>query len=647
MTATRNAGSNVRGLWARECRRARAFSRGWAAVILAWCGCQAVPPPSSTASVDAALAGDPPVAEVDCVLPPPCVVAMAGLPRPGRAAPLSIAAQDGRIPRATRGPAELGCMVQLPDGSPFQPAEDEKISLVVQTAQGRSTLTVPAPGGLAVVKSADIPRGRWPEVFLAVVHPGYRASESVRVEFDELARPSPPYVVLRLRPASALVVQVTGPDCVPLPGVSVSLSSPEQDSPGLTDRQGCLIMHGIDPEDPFPPALMLRKPGYVDARLQTAANDLRVGSVRVTMAQAGSVRVRLVDALTGAPVPGALVQLEAAEQHQGGETNELGEYLFVNVPSGLVRVGGGPWTGSSVYRFPTQPVQVRPGAEQTVVIPLGRPARVKGKVVDKETGRPVPGVVVNQDVTTDQDGRFTVAIRPGQFLVFRATGYGGSWGGEHREPAGVQKDGEEREVLVQLRPGRTLRGHLSDAAGRPLGNAVVGFFPLPLDKGMRIPRPYHVTTQANGDFTIEDLWSEEVGFLLPDEVGNYRVALKAPELNRVVQLRRPAESDVVEVGGVVLDAVGKRLVRGRVEVVMTGETVRPHFERGHESTRVEEGLVLFTDGQGRFFHSFHRGTYELKGILETPFAPVALDIRRGNPPLLSIRIGRTVAAKTR
>ena len=203
------------------------------------------------------------------------------------------------------------------------------------------------------------------------------------------------------------------------------------------------------------------------------------------MGSGSVVRGHVEDASTGAPLPGAEVELwlgrdRASVDGSPGERRRVqvesdGTYRFCAVPAGRhVLVSELPWTDRLE-------VEVVVPEARVVGVDLGlsamgtAPGRIVGRVLDAETDRPLEGVTVEVGGTStisDEEGRFTVAdVEPGTVPIrARVLGYASAEGAiELRAGAtqGVQvrlgtQPIQIEPVTVTARPREVRTGRLAD-----------------------------------------------------------------------------------------------------------------------------------------------------------------------------------------
>jgi hypothetical protein len=210
--------------------------------------------------------------------------------------------------------------------------------------------------------------------------------------------------------------------------------------------------------------------------------------VDIPLPPAGTIRGRVIDGTTGAPVTEIVYSVEPVSPEPGtrmgrgihrGEQNADGRFV-VTVPAGTYRV-----SASANGFTPAEPLEVRVDAREpaTVDIPLSRGVIITGRVTD-ESGLPVSEAdvmvldaeslrgrtqrtrVAPGHGRTDADGSFTVSgVRAGEAsLTVRKPGF---------VPFRKTLDAETTmSVDVQLAKGLTVRGIVT-RGGKPVADAQI------------------------------------------------------------------------------------------------------------------------------------------------------------------------------
>jgi protocatechuate 3,4-dioxygenase beta subunit len=232
-----------------------------------------------------------------------------------------------------------------------------------------------------------------------------------------------------------------------------------------------------------------RAPGFAPAKIER----IKPGSdVEIGLDVPGRVSGRVFDAATGKPVPGAPLRLSAWESGVDFERGPSvtsgadGAYVFEDVPSGYVTVYvllEGYLSSSAVA-----PMTFEVGEAKTRDFRLERGLSISGRVLDRETGRPIQGAKFDGwEVATDAKGAFMLGgFESGEFVLKPcARGWVAGWLNV-RVSARRPLEGLE----IRLTRAATLKGIVVDQAGGPVAGATV-------EDGSE-----RATTAADGSFEI-------------------------------------------------------------------------------------------------------------------------------------------------
>ena len=162
---------------------------------------------------------------------------------------------------------------------------------------------------------------------------------------------------------------------------------------------------------------------------------------------------RVVDGVTGKPIPGALVSITATALDAGALPPKLnvlptiadadGRFLFRQLPAGRFDVSATALGYPATNRFgarrpggPSQSIDLAEGEKlNDIVIRMWKPAAITGTIVD-ENGEPMPGVnsvgllrvdavggaarftIVGGDSTDDHGVYRFASLLPGRYIVF-------------------------------------------------------------------------------------------------------------------------------------------------------------------------------------------------------------------------------------
>jgi len=350
--------------------------------------------------------------------------------------------------------------------------------------------------------------------------------------------------------------------------------------------------------------------GFVRAR----ADAVRPGdSLEITLHPAASLTVRVLDAVSLAPLSGVEVRV----RHGAGcglsaraTSDALGRVTFPSLTPGLATYE--PWTATFARVWPAD-VTLAPGEASDVELRLASGTEVRGVVRDRATGHTLAGAQVSAQwglspaVFTDAAGSFRLSVvpdRPGT-VIATAPGYGR---GEVR-----YKDPREL-VELSLLSGVTVLGQVVGPHGEGLASADVGVFGSP-DANWSDRREQRTgKVDGSGRFVVTDIRRD-----LP-----VVLRLRAPGHGAVVVALDVASAvaGVLDVGvlsleqealiyGRVLDGDGAPVSELNLELVST--TWADKF--GEDAHWVALRSVM-TDAAGRFrFAELAAGDWTIRGDL--------------------------------
>jgi len=224
-----------------------------------------------------------------------------------------------------------------------------------------------------------------------------------------------------------------------------------------------------------------------------------------TLARGPLVDGRVVDAATGAPVPGARVlwNILDFDEIEGQPTlaplvvGAMRDFSYP-VTDGEGRFRAGPFPKEPPYEvrvlapgYAAARASWDPAEGAEVVIEISRGGSVAGVVTDAATGEPVTAFAVGVDARVEanaaapsalnpfadevlfeaEDGRFRVSpVAPGlRTLTFLADGYRDL----ELDVAVAPGASDDAPLLVSLDPGGTIRGVVTDGEGEPVAGAQV------------------------------------------------------------------------------------------------------------------------------------------------------------------------------
>ena len=247
---------------------------------------------------------------------------------------------------------------------------------------------------------------------------------------------------------------------------------------------------------------------------------------------------RVVDAQTGLPIPGVGIDLEnntSGGHNSWADTDFDGRYVLRGVAEGVYRIKARgndqgyieAFYGDSLNWDYANLVTVR-GTEPVTDIDfsLSLGTTILGRVVDAQTGVPIPGVGIDLENTasggrnswadTDADGRYVLrGVASGVYRI-RARGndqgyieafYGDTLNWDYANLVTVRGTEPVTDIDFSLRPGATIFGKVIDeASGHPIVN---------LEVGARLPEGEDIawgTTDSQGNYILRGLPSGDIKF---------------------------------------------------------------------------------------------------------------------------------------
>jgi RNA polymerase sigma factor (sigma-70 family) len=369
-------------------------------------------------------------------------------------------------------------------------------------------------------------------------------------------------------------------------------------------------------------------PGIIRKRLIARPNQLDLG--RVTVADAGAISGRVIDARSGRPVAGATVgaQLLSFSDYESGgfgdaQTDDEGRYTIVSLTPGLYNV---LFQGS-----PDQP-KITAAAQEAVRVEVGKKTSadfravegrlLAGKVVGKEDNKPIPNCNVDyygsarprsgaacMMIRTDAEGNFRFYVPPGTAYVCVAEDRGPVIPESSRTlEVAADKDPEEVQ-LVTYSQKQSLGVTYSSAAvpegkedhsyqllvrlraknGKPVVGANIWLW----RKGATTWSQWNGEAGEDRNIPLGGRSDGEVYFLIIEAEGWAR---PRPPQFVVAKVMKPLVIDMepasyVPVRGKVVDREGKPIAKAlvRAGLVLSGE-----------ATQFPWGVEPLTDGDGRF-----------------------------------------------
>jgi len=382
--------------------------------------------------------------------------------------------------------------------------------------------------------------------------------------------------------------------------------------------------------------LRVRAPGFaITERFDCTAGE----HVEIVLPKGVRVTVRVVDS-RGAPVADAMLRLWRQPLGASGladrfaRTDTQGEYMFADLPPSAWAM----LTASHRLFGPLAWRRVEFPAAGTRTVTLRMPAgrTLRGRVVDADTGEPIPGGRVglgwtlHKAVPTDNDGQYVLHGWTGSFYVdlhAAAPGYGGE---KKRGPFGDAVD-------FRLRRGVTVTGRIVAAAGAPVPSARVA-----LAAGS-LAETQVGATDLHGRFELEGV----------RRASGQTLVLVAPGFGRTLLDIDVPDRDTLDLGDV-------RMARGHeIEGRVVGADGRPVPEvavelRGANADRdrLRPGKPAFstrrgnletrrTDDRGSFrFNDLAPGTYEVsaKPLGQRYISTSVIILDGENPDAVTLRL---------
>jgi RNA polymerase sigma factor (sigma-70 family) len=295
-------------------------------------------------------------------------------------------------------------------------------------------------------------------------------------------------------------------------------------APAATDHQGRFTVRGLGRN--LAVTLLVQSDRF--AR-QTIVIDTgtrgKPQKVRQVLAAARVIEGRVIAADTGKRLTNVFLEVSGGSDSWVGRgrgwADKRGRFRFISPPGNWVSIHAYPAEGEPylcVAKFLSWP---RGQVKQVVKVELPSGVVVRGRVTEKQSGKPVAGAVVEyrpegnnpnlghgitswyvggtEYVQTGRDGRFRAVVYPGpgRLLVlgpggdyvhvkvgsFPYTGkeYGASIFPDALVRVNFKKWARPAEVAIRLRRGVTLKGRLVGPSGKPVKQALVlCYFHIPL-----------------------------------------------------------------------------------------------------------------------------------------------------------------------
>lgn len=318
------------------------------------------------------------------------------------------------------------------------------------TAQSSPAATDPTPEPSATPSSSTTP----PAPFAPATAPTATATPTTGT--DEQVPANPPAPVLTPALSSTMAASatgaisgiVTGPDGLPVPGVSVYVEDGPSE-PTLTDAQGAYTVSDISASDhliyfdrPFGSGLQSEYYNGVFTHPEATAVWVIAGQtttgIDASLVADGMITGRVTD-LTGQPIPGVAVSVESGSFSPDVWTDDAGYYEAGGLAPGSYVVHFTPdkptgllaeYYDDAMNPTSATPVTVTPGQTTAGIDAALAPAAIVRGDVTTTSGAPVAGATVAAysttgaggvqaiaQTTTDGDGSYTIAARAGTYVV--------------------------------------------------------------------------------------------------------------------------------------------------------------------------------------------------------------------------------------
>jgi len=259
-----------------------------------------------------------------------------------------------------------------------------------------------------------------------------------------------------------------------------------------------------------------------------------------------------------------------------GSTDKDGAFQFDNLPPGRYVVDTFFGQDGLIAPKPQYEIEVRPGADAQLEVPLQRLPTITGRLVDSQTGKGIAGVNLmsllleegkgwNQfvgEATTGADGRYTIPARPGQILIEIKQVPKTHIGLDYSEfPRLDVKAADQTVPDLKLVPATGLDGVVVDKTGQPVVGAQV-FAVVPDPPGVR-SHDLAIQTGPGGAFHVEQLDPDVAVSLRArrgDATTDGAVIVQPKEVKdkgKITLTIDPAHS--CRIRGLVTDLTGKRI----------------------------------------------------------------------------------------
>lgn len=420
-------------------------------------------------------------------------------------------------------------------------------------------------------------------------------------------------IVLTIPSGIAVTGKVTDANGEALSGVAVTASEAEPGRGGMFSR--VMIMgDGDGDEDVVRTAtdgtfamrlkegtydFQFRREGFAPKTMRAQSVTSSSASVETTLEPASEITGRVVR--NGKGVENAYLNVFSPGMEASAVTGPDGSFTLSGLAAGPVMV---------MLRKEDEFIAERrsltaPGRDVVIQLPGG--GRITGRVVDKATNKPLTqflaGISMSRggggfvtmappqlrDFTSD-DGTFTLENVPAGALTVVANAPGYASGTLN---VTVEEGKTLSDVELQLDAGVRLTGRVTGPNGSPLSDVRVSVEPSTGGAfAMRGVQPA-VTTDANGEYTLESLQAgeETIAFAHPKHVSTSKdVTLKGRETRLDVQLEAGQR-----VTGVVVTESGAPVADAFVEITTAGpsERARTNASGAFEAEGLKPGRYRF------------------------------------------------------
>lgn len=327
----------------------------------------------------------------------------------------------------------------------------------------------------------------------------------------------------------------------------------------------------------------LRAGGKTTVSKQLAAQQITARTEPMTIElQRGAVVTGRVVMADGEPAPLAQISVGGGSRQAASvsASDAAGAFSILNLPPGPVTL-----TATSRGGMQGEPVDVTAPAGD-VLLRLPRPARIEGRVFDRESKQPVRDFMVNVDRAGERfgarpktvqadDGRFVLdELAPGKVdVVVSAAGY------TRGLSSGVTiEEGKTLTVEIPLDKGGVIAGRVT-SGGRPLADVAVT---VNSTTPTRAARSVEARTDAGGQYTVEGVTPGAQQLEL--RKSGYVTKQLTVEVTGAKETRADAElMRGREVRGRVVDSMGRPVSRANVMLrgqMPSGQPIVPTDEDG-------------------------------------------------------------------